>query len=207
MADISTHPDKDYLDEAFVARINNTDNTTLQNIFNSLVSKYEIDFNYSQIESLVKEIKNYYSSDFNVEHFIRQLKYLVNKGIYGRITKKFKNELIELGVDHEKVGIIAEIIKQGYEKNLQKNEKKNHEGICHIKDIDIFTEMPVNYSDYHIVKDDARNIDVKKQNVYMNLTLSEDNKEKNCVLRISKEKLIGLYEQMEKLQEKLDQLA
>ena len=49
MADISTHPDKDYLDEAFVARINNTDNTTLQNIFNSLVSQYEIEFNYSQI--------------------------------------------------------------------------------------------------------------------------------------------------------------
>ena len=207
MADIANHPDKDYLDEAFIARVNNTDNTTLQNIFNSLVNQYEIDFNYSQIESLVKEIKNYYSSDFNVEHFIRQLKYLVNKGIYGRITKKFKNELIELGIDHEKVGIISEIIKHGYEQNLQKNEKKNHEGICHIKDIDIFTEMPVNYSDYHIVKDDMRNIDVKKQNVYMNLTLSEDNKENNCVLRISKEKLIGLYEQMEKLQEKLDQLA
>ena len=52
-----------------------------------------------------------------------------------------------------------------------------------------------------------RNDNIKKQNLFINFRLCDDNKEENCVLSIDKEKLIGLYEQVEKIQEKLDKLS
>ena len=70
----------------------------------------------------------------------------------------------------------------------------------------MLTEMPIHYSDYKIYNEENRNDDIKKQNLFINFKLSEGDKENNCLLSIDKEKLIGMYEQIEKLQEKLDKL-
>ena len=59
-----------------------------------------------------------------MEHFIRQLKYLFNKGIYGRINKKHKAELIELGIAPEKMEIICDVEKKYFE-NIGENREKS----------------------------------------------------------------------------------
>lgn len=202
-----TEIDKEYLDEAFIERINNTENDSLSSLINILLQNYDTEYSYEKIEKFNNLCKTVYANEINAEHFLRQLKYLFNKGIYGRINKKFKSDLVGLGVQQEKVEIIADAAKKFYEDNLKKNEEKAKNECYHVKDFDMFTEMPVHYSDYKIYVEENRNDDIKKQNLFMNFRLCDDNKEENCVLSIDKEKLIGLYEQVEKIQEKLDKLS
>ena len=89
--------DKNYLDENFVERINNTDNEALHSLLTFLVENYETELTYEQIELFNNKCKSIYENSLNSENFIRQIKYLINKGIYGRIIKKFKNDLHEIG--------------------------------------------------------------------------------------------------------------
>ena len=93
-----------------------------------------------------------------------------------------------MGIQQEKVEIIADAAKKFYEENLKKNEEKAKNECYHVKDFDMFTEMPVHYSDYKIYVEENRNDDIKKQNLFMNFRLCDDNKEENCVLSIDKEK-------------------
>lgn len=199
--------DKDYLDEQFVNKINEIDNETLQSLIKLFLENYQTQFNYDQIEGLNNYCKSIFANEVNNEGFIRQVKYMVNKGIYGRINKKYKSELTELGLNPEKVELISELEKQYYENNLNKNERKAKNDLLHVKDFDMFTEMPVHYSDYPVYDGDQENHDIKKQNVFINFKLSEGTNEFNTLVSIDKEKLIGVYEKIEKAQEKLDKLS
>lgn len=199
--------DQEYLDDAFIERINNTENEALSSLLNALLQNYESEFTYEKIEKFNNLCKTIYANEVNAEHFLRQLKYLFNKGIYGRINKKYRADLAALKIEEEKIGILAEAQKKFYEQNIKKNEERNKEEYYHVKDFDMLTEMPIHYSDYKIYNEENRNDDIKKQNLFINFKLSEGDKENNCLLSIDKEKLIGMYEQIEKLQEKLDKLS
>jgi hypothetical protein len=54
--------------------------------------------------------------------------------------------------------------------------------------------------------DEDKNVDFKKQKLIINLRLNKDGKDKREVIQVDKTKLIGLFSQMEKLQEELDKL-
>ena len=139
--------DKDYLDEAFIRKINNSEINSLLSLMKELLENYRTELNYEQFQYFNNECKSLYDEGYS-ENFIRQLKYLINKGIYNRITKRYKSDLIELGIEPEKVEAISNLQKQYQDINLDKNEKNVKNNSLYLKDFDMYTEMPVHYSDY-----------------------------------------------------------
>ena len=67
--------------------------------------------------------------------------------------------------------------------------------------------MPVVDTKYNTMIDGEKNEDFKKQKLYINLRLNKNGKDKREVIQVDKTKLIGLFSQMEKLQEELDKLS
>ena len=199
--------DKEYLDTSFINLINSIDVESLKNLCNFVLSTYKTQYNYEDLEKLNQECQAIIDNDLNIEHFIRQLKYLFSKGIYGRINKKHKAELIELGISPEKMEIICEVEKKYFEVNLEKNEDEDKNQIMTLKDFDMITEMPVVDTQYNTMVDDDKNEDFKKQNVLINLRLNKNGEDKREVIQVDKKKLIGLFSQIEKLQEQLDKLS
>ena len=103
--------------------------------------------------------------------------------------------------------IICEVEKKFFETNLEKNDEDDLKQICTLKDFDMMTEMPVVDTDYKAMVDEDKNVDFKKQKLIINLRLNKDGKDKREVIQVDKTKLIGLFSQMEKLQEELDKLS
>ena len=199
--------DKEYLDTVFINQVNAIDNESLKNLSNLILSTYKTEYNYEDLDKLQSECQSIIDNDLNVEHFIRQFKYLFNKGIYGRINKKYKNELLELGFSPEKIEILSEIGKKYFELNLEKNENEDKKQILTLKDFDMLTEMPVVDTKYNSMVDNEKNEDFKKQKLLINLRLNKDGEDKREVIQVDKTKLIGLFTQMETLQEQLDKLS
>lgn len=208
-----TNPDNDYIDTVFVKQINGLDNESLRNVFTSVLEKYKTEYNYDDMEKFSQEVVNLFDCEINTEHFLRQIKYIINKGIYGRINKKYKNDLLVLGFEVDKIEIISEVCKKYFEINLEKNEKDMNAKIWNLKDFDMMTEMPVHYSKYMLQEGDEGNNDIKKQQLIMNLRLSKENggpnntEDKREIILVDKNKMIGLFQQFEKLQEQLDKLG
>ena len=90
---------------------------------------------------------------------------------------------------------------------MEKNEEDDKKQICTLKDFDMMTEMPVVDTDYRAMEDEEKNVDFKKQKLIINLRLNKNGKDKREVIQVDKTKLIGLFSQMEKLQEELDKLS
>ena len=198
--------DKDYLDEVFIKRINNTETNSLLSLVKLLLENYRTELNYEQFQYFNNECKSLYDEGYS-ENFIRQLKYLINKGIYNRITKRYKSDLIELGIEPEKVEAISNLQKQYQDINFDKNEKDVKNNTIYLKDFDMYTEMPVHYSDYKISKEEQENYDIKKQNLILNLNLSNGEKEEHKIFEIDKLKMINLFEKVEQIQEYLDKIS
>ena len=199
--------DKNYLEPTFINCLNNIDNESLRNLCKMFLSTYKTEYTYEDLEKLNQECQSFIDNKLSVEHFVRQLKYLFNKGIYGRINKRHKADLIELGINPEKMEVIFEVEKQFFEENLEKNEDNEKKQICTLKDFDMMTEMPVVDTSYKAMVDEEKNVDFKKQKLLINLRLNKDGKDKREVIQVDKTKLIGLFSQMEKLQEELDKLS
>lgn len=198
--------DKDYLDEAFIRKINNSEINSLLSLMKELLENYRTELNYEQFQYFNNECKSLYDEGYS-ENFIRQIKYLINKGIYNRITKRYKSDLIELGIEPEKVEAISNLQKQYQDINLDKNEKNVKNNSLYLKDFDMYTEMPVHYSDYKISKEEQENYDIKKQNLILNLNLSNGEKEEHKIFEIDKLKMINLFEKVEQIQEYLDKIS
>ena len=199
--------DKEYLDTVFINQLNALDIESFKNLCNFILSNYKTDYNYEDLEKIFHECQTVIDNDLNTEQFMRQLKYLFNKGIYSRINKKHKAELIELGISPEKMEILCEIEKKYFDLNLEKNENEDKKQILTLKDFDMLTEMPVVDTKYNTVVDGEKNQDLKKQNILLNLRLNKNGEDKREVIQIEKTKLIGLFSQIEKLQEQLDKLS
>ena len=199
--------DKEYLDNAFISQLNSIDNESLNNLCNFVLSTYKTEYNYEDLEKLNQECQTIIDNELNIENFIRQLKYLFNKGIYGRINKKHKAELIELGLSPEKMELLCEVEKRYFELNLEKNENDDKKQVMTLKDFDMITEMPVVDTQYNSMIDGEKNEDFKKQKLLINLRLNKNGEDKREVIQVDKTKLIGLFSQIEKLQEQLDKLS
>ena len=199
--------DKEYLDTAFINQLNSLDNESFKNLCNFILSNYKTGYNYEDLEKIFQECQSVIDNDLNTEQFMRQLKYLINKGIYSRINKKHKAELIELGFTPEKMEILSEVEKKYFDLNLEKNENEDKTQILTLKDFDMLTEMPVVDTKYNAMVDGEKNEDLKKQKLLINLRLNKNGEDKREVIQVDKTKLIGLFSQIEKLQEQLDKLS
>ncbi len=199
--------DKEYIDTAFMNQLNAIDNESLKNLGTLILSTYKTEYNYEDLDKLNQECSSLIDNDLNTEHFLRQLKYLFNKGIYSKVNKRYKAELVELGMSPEKMEILCEIEKQYFDANLEKNEEEDKNQILTLKDFDMITEMPVVDTQYNTMVDGEKNEDFKKQKLFINLRLNKDGQDKREVIQVDKTKLIGLFSQMEKLQEQLDKLS
>ena len=204
---MSENIDKEYLDTVFINQLNGIDNDSFKNLCNYFLNNYKTQNNYEDLDKLHQECQSIIDNDLNTEHFVRQLKYLFNKGIYGRINKKHKADLIELGFTPEKMEILCEIEKKYYEKNLEKTEDEDKAQILTLKDFDMLTDMPVVDTKYNTMVDGEPNNDFKKQKLILNLRLNKNGEDKREVIQVDKNKLIGLFSQIEKLQEQLDKLS
>ena len=103
--------------------------------------------------------------------------------------------------------IICEVEKKFFDLNLEKNEEEDKKQILTLKDFDMITEMPVVDTNYKSMVDGEKNEDIKKQQLLINLRLNKNGEDKREVIHVDKTKLIGLFSQMEKLQEQLDKLS
>ena len=136
----------------------------------------------------------------------RKLKSLVHCCIYNRFSKKFKNDMLTLGFKQDKLDILSDLVKLNIE---SLNDKlKISEMTSYLKDFQIKTEMPISFTNYKTAtnNNDIQNIDYKKQCLNMNLTIHHNSENKEVFFEVSKSQLLNFYEEIEKIQEKIDKL-
>ena len=137
--------DKEYIDTAFMNQLNAIDNESLKNLGTLILSTYKTEYNYEDLDKLNQECSSLIDNDLNTEHFLRQLKYLFNKGIYSKVNKRYKAELVELGMSPEKMEILCEIEKQYFDANLEKNEEADKHQIYISKCNNYFNKNIISY--------------------------------------------------------------
>jgi hypothetical protein len=208
--------DQTYLDENFIRSVNFLDDEKFSQFINYLLENYEDDTDQNKISIYSKIISSLFGGQLipDENHFYRQIKYLVNKGVYNRVSKKFKNDLLSLEISETKIEIVVEAIKPHLEKiyNLNKIKDQISTNLI-VTDFEIKTEMPVSTSKYEMINEvGSLNEDTKKQNVILKfnlknkLVIKDKLSNGNLVFQMDKTKLIDFYEQVEKIQEKLDKL-
>ncbi len=180
--------DKNYLDENFINSINSLNNDNFSTLFTYFIENYNAitsQSDFSQISNiLISELK----TDISFNNFYRQIKYLINKGVYLRLSKKFLVDLINLGLEEDKVSIIRDIQKANLDKlteliNKSQNDSNNNyiKGINKIIDVEIKTQMPIYNGNYEaFINNEEKgkidnNEDVNKQNVFINFKLNAKN--------------------------------
>ncbi len=208
--------DQNYLDENFIRSVNSLEEEKFNQFVNYFVDKYEDDTDQEKISHYSKIISSLFGSQVVLDpnHFYRQVKYLINKAIYNRVSKKFKNDLLSIEMAEGKIDIIIEAVKLNLERINSAN--KSNDQISNnliVTDFEMRTEMPVSTSNYELSNEaGALNDDAKKQNLIIkfNLKSKSNEDEKICnsslAFQMDKTKLIDFYEQVEKIQEKLDKL-
>jgi len=198
--------DKAYLDDKFVNVVNNLENEKFGEFVNLLVENFENDLSHQKISNFSK----FFSTsiiEIDSTKFLRQLKYLVNKGTYNRLSKKYKQDLLRIHMNEDKIDIMIEI-QRVYFENFNLINKREGEMLKNIilKDFEIKTEMPICNTNYNVKSNFSLNEDIKKQNLIVNLNLLSSENFTNLVVQIDKSQLINMYEEIEKIQEKLDKL-
>ena len=103
--------------------------------------------------------------------------------------------------------LFCEVQKNYFDSNLETNEKEAKNQIYTLKDFEMMTEMPVVDSKYRVMVDDEKNEDIKKQKLLINMRLTKGNENNREVIQVDKNQLIGLFSQIEKLQEQVDKLS
>jgi hypothetical protein len=204
--------DKIYLDSNFVYLINNCEIDRLQTFFNFALENYSVENDQSKINSIQNIISALFGNDIESNNIYRQVKYLINKGCYNRLLKKFKNDLINLEFKESRVELILESIKNHYERIVELQKKDELNNYQSIINFEIKTEMPVMNTNFKITNDDGDfNKDLKKQNILMKFQLDkkncdDSNKNDEILIQMDKTQLVNFYEEIEKIQEKLDLL-
>lgn len=198
--------DKSYLDDNFISKINNLDNENLSGLFNLILDDLTNEINNEKISSINNIISALFGNEINSTLFFRQAKYLINKGLYNRLSKKYRNDLLSLNFNQEKTDLLIELMKTYIDKIAEINKKSEMKEDI-VKDFEIQTTMPVYTTNYHI-KEEKLNEDYKKQTLTLKLELENKNSNNNkeLFIEMNKSQLVNFYEEIEKIQEKLDKL-
>jgi hypothetical protein len=100
--------DQNYLDNEFVNIINIMENEKFAELINLFLENYENSLSHERLTYYTKIISSSIL-DIDSHKLMRQIKYLINKGVYNRLSKKFKNDLLQLLLDEEKIDTLIEI--------------------------------------------------------------------------------------------------
>jgi hypothetical protein len=188
--------DKTYIDESFIIDINLIDSERYSTLISLIIENYNEDISNDKLVYITNIISTIFGHDINSSNIYRKIKYLINKGIYNRFTKKYKIDLINLGLNESRVDEIINIAKNSAGE-LYKPTKTNHNTL---KDVQITTNMPVYTSNYNIANDGS---DLKKQKILLKFDYTS---ETSSLIEMNKTQLFSFYQEIEKIQEKLDKL-
>jgi hypothetical protein len=188
--------DKTYIDEVFINNLNSIDTDRLSSLISLVIDNHSEDMNNDKLEKISETISAIFGHDINSSNIYRKLKYLINKGLYNRFTKKYKNDLINLGLDES---LVDEIINIAKESTIEPSKTIKTETNI-LKDIQITTNMPVYSSNYNTTQDGA---DLKKQKLVIKFDYTNNN---SSLIEMNKNQLFSFYQEIEKIQEKLDKL-
>ncbi len=193
-----TEIDAVYLDGKFVMTVNSIDEENFDLVIKFVLENYEETIEANLLASVERVIKSLITQDHDSLNLYRQFKYLVNKAVYNRLSKKFKNDILAIGIQEDKIDKIIELVRV-YIDNISKGGVERNT----IKDFEIKTQMPVYKSEYNLKKNNiSPNEDVNKQNVLIKFNLEKE----ILFLEMDKIDMTNFYEQVEKIQEKLDKL-
>lgn len=174
-------------------------------IMDQILYSYPDKYSFDYMSKINISLKRYYGVSIDCEKIFRELKNFISEIIYNRVSKKFKQELITKGFDSERLDIIFEKINEHQSKE-DNDILANNSNCATLEDFVIQTKAPINTTNNKLVEESNyfnENIDSKKFEVFMNMDLSNGKKE---LLKINKINLISMFEEIEKLQEKIDEL-
>ena len=203
-----TEYDMQYLDTLTINRINKLDMNKFIDIIKDILQGLNYDVKFDKLNSFSTLIQNYVGES-NSLTFYREIRYLINKGVFNKLSKKFKTDLLQLGFTQEKIDVFSDLVKDYIVLFNEENKQQEKSNICELKDFIITTEMPVNFSNYQFKSDkmNTTNNDMKKQNLLFNFEAKDgNNNSKNLMFEMDKVQLSTFYEEIEKIQEKLDKL-
>ena len=192
--------DKIYIDELFINDINSIDIDRYSSLISFIIENYTEEISNDKLAYITNIISSIFGHDSNSTNIYRKLKYLINKGIYNRFTKKYKLDLLNIGFDENKIDEIINIAKETPSLGELYKSTKSNTNI--LKDVQITTNMPVYSSNYNIdpAKDGS---DIKKQKLLIKFDYSSDT---SSLIEMNKNQLFTFYQEIEKIQEKLDKL-
>lgn len=186
--------DANYVDENFINLINELKQENFTSLFTYFVDNHNSITTQTDFSEFIKILNSEFKTEIYFANFYRQIKYLINKGVYYRLSKKFLMELISLGFSEEKVASMRDIQKASLDKLLEINNKAEKDsnnnlikGVNTIIDVEVKTEMPSYNTNYETFKLDNENIgineDIKKQNVYINFKLERQHFGENNLIK------------------------
>ncbi len=183
-------PEENYLDTTFINLINNLEIENFSNILIYFIENYSSIYNEENFENFSRIISSEIKSEIPLKNIWRQIKYLINQGVYSRLSKAFLNNLLSLGFSEEKLNTLREIQKKNLDKIIQiLNKDQVHidsniiKGKNRIIDVEIKTEMPSFTTNYNYMNefDDNENEDIKKQNLHLNFVLDRNTSSENNI--------------------------
>jgi len=195
-----------YFDTQFIQNMNELENYHFSQLISLVIENLSYDINHEKLSYISKIFHTIFAVEKNPLNIYRKLKSLIHCCIYNRFSKKFKNEMLTLGFKQDKLDILCDLVKPNID---SLNDKlKISELTSYLKDFEIKTEMPISFTNYKISTEnkDIQNIDYKKQSLNMNLTINNNRENKEIFFEISKSQLLSFFEEIEKIQEKLDKL-
>lgn len=217
-------------DKAINLLITSVSNDDLVIILEAILEKYPNKFNKEYTDKLFKGLTRYYGSNIDPEQVFRELKNLITECFFNRLSKKYKAELISKnGLDEERINVVFETLNQ-YKSNIE--GEADNSNCCEIKNFEIITSMPISSTNNNLVEETnefTTKEDGKQQELTLRLEISKEDvtksKKKNSdnknalseelkipeiteivEMKFNKKKLVSVFEELEKLQEKLDEL-
>lgn len=183
--------------------LNNIQNESFTELIESVLKYYPDRYNNRNIQNIIYLIKSFdqHNSNDSSELIFRELKDLINKSFYNRLTNKIKSEIVNDGLLSEKADLLFSLLSNYSEKYSIKDQYALSENENKILDFEVITQMPILKT--NSITLDSLNKDIKQQEILLKLDLG---KEDIAQISMNKKMSSKLFEEIEKLQEALDKL-
>ena len=184
--------------------LNNINNDSFTELIETVVKYYPNKYNSNNNQIIIYLIKSYdqHLSHTSSELIFRELKDLINKSFYNRLTNKTKTELINDGLQSEKADLLFSLLSNYPDLYTIINEYAINDHENKIYDFKITTQMPILKTNNDQTFDTLSK-DIKQQELLLKLDLGND---EIAQISMNKKMTSKLFEEIEKLQEALDKL-
>jgi hypothetical protein len=192
--------DKAYIDETLIKDLNSIDDERFTTLISLIIESYNEEIANDRLVYITNIISTIFGHEINASNIYRKIKYLINIGIFNRFTKKYKNDLLNLNLDENRADEIITIAKEN--PSIGEIYKLNKTNNNILKDVQITTNMPVYTSNYNINATEDGS-DLKKQKIMFKFDYTSDS---STLVEMNKSQFFSFYQEIEKIQEKLDKL-